>query len=49
MRRRLPAWRPEGQRLPLVAIAGAWQRHLNEAGRYAAQCVLKRTSGADAA
>ncbi len=28
---------------------GAWQRHLNEAGRYAAQSVLKKISGADAA
>ncbi|WP_318874486.1 hypothetical protein RWA02_32705 (plasmid) [Sinorhizobium meliloti] len=28
---------------------GAWQRHLNEAGRYAAQRVLKTISGASAA
>lgn len=28
---------------------GAWQRHLNEAGRYAAQRVLKSISGASAA
>lgn len=28
---------------------GAWQRHLNEAGRYAAQCVLKKINSADAA
>lgn len=28
---------------------GAWQRHLNEAGRYAAQRVLKTINGASAA
>ncbi len=28
---------------------GAWQRHLNETGRYAAQLVLKTISGASVA
>ncbi|MDI6835576.1 MAG: hypothetical protein QMD99_07670, partial [Rhizobiaceae bacterium] len=28
---------------------GAWQRNLNEAGRYAAKCVLKSISGDSAA